>query len=141
MTLQIRAAIWLAGVLGVLWFGNHLRGMYDAAALDAKVNAAIEAAQKQCAENQHKSEEVNNGLQKDLDSIQRKLAAQRLQPHPVCIPTDSKQPDATGRTEHAGGNGKGGISTDWLFIYAARCEDYRTVVLGCQKFLKLERGL
>lgn len=130
---------WLYGIaiVTMVWSGWWMRGKWDETAITIKVNAATQAAQKQCADNQRISEGVQHDLQTNLDTVQRKLDAQRLQPHPVCVPTHSEQPNAVNGTGHAEDNG---IRSEWLFVYAARCENYRLTVNACQTFLKKERG-
>lgn len=98
-------------------------------------NATIEQLQKdeeKCKNDKQITEDANHALQKNIDNIQRKLAAYRLQPTPKCImPTaESHQPAASGG-EHAGQNG---VSTDWLRSYAAECEQYRQERIALESF-------
>lgn len=107
---------------------NRIEKMWQGKLDDQKI-----ALEKQCKADQAITKGINDDLQKNYDSIARKLATvKRVQPARCIIPTTSEAFVAPGGSGHAGQNG---ISTDWLRDYAAECETYRSQRIGLEKFI------
>lgn len=102
----------------------------------AKVEAQKTADAAQCNNDKQITKEANDALQKDRDTIARRLAALKLQAPAACVPVTGTANLYGGGPEHAGQNG---ISSDWLREYAAEAETYRSEVITCIKFINQER--
>lgn len=134
--LQIYIAIGslLASLLGGGIIGWHERALRVPAELTAQVNTdhlACEASQKL-------TKDANDALQKDRDTIARKLAALKLQHPSTGLHVASSSNIPTSGAGHAGQNGTV-ISADSLRDYAAEAEQYRAQFLVCSQLLDAER--
>lgn len=118
-------------------FGVH---KYDSAVAARRqalaVAAQLEADVKTCNADKAITKEANDALQKDRDTIAKRLAALKLQHPASCVPIPGHAIALDSGGEHAGQNG---ISSDWLRDYAAECEGYRSEVIDLQAFLRKER--
>lgn len=86
-----------------------------------------------CNDEKKTTKEANDALQSQLSIIGKRLAASKLQPT-KCMPISSSVAEHTaGGGEHAGSNG---LSTDWLYSFAAECETYRSEVIVLDDFGK-----
>lgn len=128
------------GALLVSFISGGVLGWHEKA---IRVPALLEAQQttdqKECTKAQQLTKEANNVLQKNRDSIARKLAALRLQHPSTCVRVSSPSELPVSGDGHAGQNGSG-LSTDWLREYAADAESNRKSIIECMDFVARERA-
>lgn len=128
-----------AFITAVLAYMLHT-GAVSTLKLKQAADLAAQAAemQKQCDADKALTKGAQDALQKNLDDVNRKLAALKRVRPAKCVPVIAGASDAAAfHGEHAGQNG---ISTDWLRDYAAECESIRQVEQQCDKFLDDERA-
>lgn len=89
--------------------------------------------EKECKDNQAITKRVNDDLLKsDVEIVNLLIDSKRLQPAGCILPVTRETLLAPGGAEHAT---KNGISTDWLYDYAAECETYRSQRIALEKFI------
>jgi hypothetical protein len=92
--------------------------------------------ERQCADDKRITQEANDDLQQNYAAIARKLAdAQRVRPAKCVVPTTHPAVTAASGGEHAGQDATG-VSSDWLFEYAAECEAYRGERVILESFIR-----
>lgn len=108
---------------------DHIEAKQRQALADQKTQL-----EQKCKDDQAITKGANDELQKKYNSIAGKLAAsKRLQPaHCIIVASSGETISAGSGVGHAGQNG---ISTDWLYEYAAECETYRTQRISLEKFI------
>lgn len=89
--------------------------------------------EKECKDNQAITKGVNDDLLKDDFDIGNLLNTSRsVQPARCIVPTSGKTILEKGGDKYAAAYG---VSTDWLYEYAAECETYRSQRLALEKFI------
>lgn len=89
--------------------------------------------EKECKDNQAITKGVNDDLLKnDFDIGSLLNSSKRMQPASCIVPASSKTVPAGGGIKYAEQNG---VSTDWLYDYAAECETYRAQRIALEKFI------
>jgi hypothetical protein len=104
-------------------------------------NVTLEAAKADLEEKVKKANEISNEYQKQLSAVDRQLAAIRMRDgktsNCVVLDTGKLGPDGAGAGAIVPGrNGRGGLSIDWLYDFAGRCEKTRQKTIGLQKFIR-----
>lgn len=121
--------IWIA--IGGFVAGGWAAHQWDAWALKSALSEQETTLVKQCDAQKKITEEANNALQKDRDTIAAKLASSKLLQPAKCVSVASVANHTSSGGEHAGQNG---VRSDWLYEYAAECETYRSEVILLNNF-------
>lgn len=135
--LGIVAALTIAlGLLG--WYTKNLHADYITMKNN---NATLEAVKVELEEKVKKANEISNEYQKQLDAVDRQLAAIRVRngktSRCVVLDTGKLGLDGAGAGEIiSDGDGRSGLSVDWLYDFAGRCEKTRQKTIGLQKFIR-----
>lgn len=87
---------------------------------------------KQAAKDQQIATQVSHDYETQLSALNGNLASSRMRASLCIVPTAA----AGGHDGVAGTKplGSHGISSDWLYSYAAEAEKYRLQLLACQKW-------
>lgn len=118
------------------FFLSYLLHTVDIDRIEAKQRIELAEQQaalnKQCDDQKKLTNETNDALQKDRDTIAAKLAAsKRLQPTRCVVPTTGVANNTSGGGKHAGSYG---VTSDALYEYSAECETYRSEVILLNNF-------
>lgn len=138
--LLITSGILFLALSALSWFTWDLHAKY----VTEKNNAKTYLLAKQDFERKViKANETSQEYQKQLNIVDRDLADLRLQYKPrdcVNIVKPQRRPTspATGNVIFDG-NEERGLSPDWLFDFAGRCEKTRQKVIGLQNFYKVNQ--
>lgn len=126
-------------LLGSLsWYTKNLYADYTT---EKNNNVILEAAKLELEKKVKKVNEISKGFQKQLSLVDRQLASIRMRNSKTvnCITLDTGErgPDGTGTGKIIfDGNGRGGLSVDWLYDFAGRCERTRQKTIGLQNFVR-----
>lgn len=122
-------AIFTGGV-GLGWHEKSLR-------VPGLLQAQQTADAGQCTKEKAVTKEATDALQKSNDDLANRLAALKLQRPTRCIPVAGTA-DIQHRSDRPAG--RDGLSTDWLYTYAAeQCSSYWRQLKICDKFIDDER--
>lgn len=113
------------------YLGWHERALREPAMLSAQQ----EADTKQCNADKEITKESNHDLKTNLDVVSAELARLKRVRSARCVAVATGQAGAADvRGEHAGQNDHG-LSSDWLYDYAAQCESVRQGYISCTGFV------
>lgn len=104
--------------------------------LTSKALTTAETALAKCDEGVELSEKTNAQHEDDIADLNARL--KRLLAQPArCVPTRAPRlPAEQGpRGEHAGQDGQSGLTTTWLYDYAAEAEKLRLERNACRQFV------
>ena len=138
---RIFIGIILALVISLVLLGWYTKNLHEDY-ITVKNNAAVLSAVKVELEKKvGKANEVSKEFQKQLSAVDNKLAAIRMRNRKtsdcVLIDTGKRGSDVTGTGAIlSGGNGSRGLSVDWLYSFAGRCEKTRQKTIGLQEFIR-----
>lgn len=132
----ILALVISLGLLG--WYTKNLHADYITMKNN---NATLEAVKVELEERVEKANEVSKEFQKQLSVVDSQLAAIRVRNRKTanCIVIDTGELRSNGTGTGAivsGGDGRSGLSIDWLYDFAGRCEKTRQKTIGLQRFIR-----
>ena len=129
----------LVVALGVLGF--YTKQLHKNYVTEKNNNIVLIASKLELEENVEKANETSKQFQKQLSGVDRQLASLRVRANKAddCILVSASKFGSNG-TRTGGflpdGDGRKGLSADWLFGYGARCEKTRQKAIGLQKFYR-----
>lgn len=118
-------------VIAAIWITHRL----DEAETQDQLNSQKSVDQRACDKAQEITKGANDALQKDRDVINQRLNAMLVRPA-ACVPIRQVTHMARSGKQLSG---SAGLSSGWLYGYAADCEKARTTALTCEKFVNDER--
>jgi len=103
-------------------------------------NAVLVAQKAELKEKMEKANEVSKGYQNRLTAVDKQLAARSVRDNQtsdcVVLNTGERRPNATASGEVIPTrDGRSGLSINWLYDFAGRCEKTRQKAIGLQKFI------
>ena len=101
------------------------------------INQQIAADKAVCDKNKKTTKEANDALQNKRYADAKRIAALKLQQPTRCVPVAGEAKLSDSGREH---DRPHGLSSDWLYDFAATGEGYRSALEVCEKFIDDERA-
>tara|TARA_R110000851_G_scaffold182721_1_gene331827 strand:+ start:9690 stop:10124 length:435 start_codon:yes stop_codon:yes gene_type:complete len=120
------------------WYTGNL---YESYITEKNNNISLEMVKLELEKKLEKSNEISEEFQRQLSAVDVRLAAisvrNKQSNNCVVVDTGERGPDGA-RTGSIipGRDGQGGLSVDWLYDYAGRCEKTRQKTVGLQRFIR-----
>ncbi len=124
--IAIMAALALLALGGGIKIGLYIGNAEKVHALSQQAKSLKE----QCDKDKAITKEANDDLQGKLNAINAKRNSERLQGS-FCVPLTKPSINSPSGAKHAR---QAGIELQWLYDYAAECEEYRSDVIVLQEF-------
>lgn len=127
-------------ILIVVFVTHHYDSAIYQVAKDKAVADQVVADTGTCDKQKALTKETQDGIQKDLADVKRKLAiAKRVQPATCVHVLAGSGADVAGVLGGHATEGRVGLSSDWLHDYFATCESIHRTLNRCEQLVHDER--
>lgn len=141
LTLLLRYWKFAAGAAGMAVVALLLHNVslaWTKASYERKIENARAEEVAACERDKNLTKEVSSDYQKQISALNSRIAdLKRVRPS-VCIPVANPAARCDGTAViggHAGANGQGGVTSDFLYDFAGEAETYRLRLIACQSFI------
>lgn len=127
-----------AGMAVIALILHNVSLEWTKASYERKIEAVKQEQIAACERDKNLTKEVSDGYQKQVASLTARIAdLKRVRPS-ACIPVANPAARCDGTAViggHAGANGQGGVTSDFLYDFAGEAETYRLRLIACQSFI------